>query len=142
MSALGTTLAVGFGKAVATHILKWLTNLNRAHKERQRQSLKAVNKVVSLIRKTTAYSRGLREGKQDFGLEAQLAENWSDLAHELAGLDLVALAKKCDLKGRYWADSTQFTQEFLSQADISFQTVEKLARDLAIQIKIGQLGSG
>lgn len=126
--------AGGIAKSVATHILKWLTNLNRAKKERKRESLKAVNKVVSLIRKTTAYSRGLRVGQQDFGMEAMLAEDWSDLAHALSELKLIALAKKCDLNGRYWADSSQFTPEFLLQADISFDTIEKITRNLAAQI--------
>lgn len=128
---------VYFCKAVATHVLKWLTNLNRAKKERKHQSLKAVNKAVSLIRKTTAYSRGLRKGRQDFGLEAALAEDWSDLAYELTSLKLIGLAKKCDITGRYWADSTQFTHEFIMQADIGFQAIEKLARDLSVKIQLG-----
>ena len=135
--SLESATAVDFAKALATHILKWLTNLNRAKRERQRESLKAVNKVVSLIRKTSAYSRGLRLGQQDFSAEAELAEDWSDLAHTLDELGLTALAKKCDLSGRYWADSTQFTPAFLSEADIGFQTMEKMARKLATQIKAG-----
>ncbi len=134
--SINVIMTASFGKGLATHLLKWLTNLSRAKRDRQVQSIKAVNKVVSLIRKTTAYLRGLRVGKQDFGLEAALAEGWSDLAHELAELKLDALAKKCDITGRYWADSNQFTLEFMAQADISFKTVEKMARDLVIQIRI------
>lgn len=133
--------ALQFSKDVATHILKWLTNLRRANKDRRRESLKAVNKIVALIRKTTAYSRGLRDGKQDFGTEAMLAEQWSDLAHDLAELKLVSLAKKCDLTGRFWADAAQFTPDFLTQADISFQSVERLARDLAISSLVRSQGS-
>jgi hypothetical protein len=129
--------AIGFARALATHILKWLTNLNRAKGERQLESLRAVNKVVSLIRKTTAYSRGLRLGQKDFRSEAELAEDWSDLAHKLDELGLTVLAKKCDLSGRYWADSNQFTPDFLSEADIGFQTMEKVARKLATQIRAG-----
>lgn len=134
LETLTTTLAI---KELATHFIRWLANLNRANEARQKQSLRAVSSVVTLVRKSSAYSRGLKRGKQDFNTEADLAAQWSVLSFELAELKLNALAKKCDLKSRYWADPAQFTPEFLAQADISFESVERLARNLVIKIKHG-----
>lgn len=135
---LETVATVATAKEIADHVGKWLVNLKRAGEERQLQSLRAVNKVVSLVRKTMAYSRGLKAGKQDFNTEADLAAEWSELSFELAQLKLHALAKKCDLMSRYWANPEQFSPAFLAEADISFETVERLARDLTIQIKLGK----
>ncbi len=135
---LETLTTPATAKEIASHVGRWLVNLRRASDERKLQSLRAVNKVVSLVRMTAAYSRGLKAGKQDFNTEAILAGQWSELAFELTQLKLDALAKKCDLKSRYWASPEQFSPGFLSDADISFDTVERLARDMSVQIKLGR----
>lgn len=127
------------GAALAGHIAKWLANLNRAKEDRKRQSLLAVNKVVVLVRKTMVYSRALKQGSKDFNVESNLATEWSELAFELSNLKLDALAKKCDLKGRYWADPEGFSKDFLFEADISFQTVDRLARNISVKVKTGNL---
>ena len=123
-------------KEVVSHIVKWLVNLKRAGGERQQQSQHAVNRVASLVKKTLAYSRGLKLGKQDFVAEADLSGNWSDLSFELADLKLHALAKKCDVMSRYWSNPEQFPPGFLAEADISFETFSSVVRDLTIQIKL------
>lgn len=135
---LETIAATVTAREVVSHVVKWLVNLKRAGEERQQQSFRAVNKVISLARKSRAYSRGLKAGKQDFNAEADLAANWSDLSLELTQLNLATLAKKCDLMSRYWADPEQLSPSFLAEADISFETVERLARDLTVQIKVGR----
>ena len=132
------TITAITAKEVAGHVVKWLVNLKRAGEERQQQSLSALSKVVSLARKTMAYSRGLKAGKQDFNAEADIAAIWSDLSFELTQLKLHVLAKKCDLMSRYWADPEQFSPSFLAEADISFETVERLVRDLIMQLKLGR----
>ncbi len=131
-----TTLATS--KELAQHVLKWLTNLRRAGRERQQQSLLAVHKVIALARRTKAYSRGVKAGQQDFKAEAELAATWADLGFELKRLGLKALAKKCDVTSRYWADPQQFSPAFLVEADISFDSVERLARQLEVQIEHGR----
>lgn len=136
--SLETLATPATAKEIASHVVKWLVNLKRASDDRKSQSLRAVSKVVTLVRVTTAYSRGLKAGKQDFNTEAYLAGQWSELAFELTQLKLDALAKKCDLKSRYWANPEQFLPEFLADADISFDTVERVARDMSIQIKLGR----
>ena len=131
-----TTIAAT--KELAQHFFKWLTNLKRAGHERQQQSLLAVHKVFALARRTKAYSRGVRAGQQDFKAEAELAATWAELAFELKRLRLTALAKKCDVTSQYWADPQQLSPEFLAEADISFDSVERLARQLEVQIERGR----
>lgn len=130
---------VATAKAIAGHVGRWLANLRRAGDARRQQSLRAVNAAVSLLRQTQAYARGLKAGKQDFNMESRLAGSWADLSFELAQLKLPALAKKCDLMSRFWADPAAFPPAFLADADIGFAAVERLARELSVQIRLGKL---
>ena len=86
---------------------------------------------------TQAYSRGLSQGDRNHSTEANIAAKWTELGYELEQLGLDSLAKKCDIKGRYWADPTQFDREFLDQAKTDLASVEKLARDLQIKVTLG-----
>jgi hypothetical protein len=122
-------------KSIAIHSATWLRNLWRASEERQKQSIRAIDKVIPALRLTAAYSRGLKNGVSNPSTEGEIASRWSELANELYELGLDSLAKKCDVKGRYWADPDQFAPGFLDDADISLPAVEKLAKDLKIKIK-------
>lgn len=124
-------------KTVATHAAKWLHNLWRASEDRQKESMRAIDKVIPALRMTSAYCRGLDKGIVNPTTEGEIAAKWSELANELEALGLKALAKKCDVKGRYWANPDQFAPGFLEQADISFEAVEKLARNLKAKIRAG-----
>lgn len=128
---------VGIAKTIGAHVATWLRNLTRAKAARKQESLRALSKVIAALRMTQAYSRGLSEGQRNHSTEADIAVKWTELAHELEQLSLKSLAKKCDIKGRYWADPTQFDKEFLGQAKTDLASVEKLARDLQIKIKLG-----
>ena len=134
-----TLITASTVKAVGTHVAKWLNNLWRAGQQRQLQSLGAIAKVIPALRKTEAYCRGLAKGDVNHSTEAELAFHWSALAAELEMLELKALAKKCDMKGRYWANPDQFSPEFLQQADIGLKSVERLARELRAKVTLGQL---
>lgn len=125
-------------KDVASHVLRWLVNLRRAGVARQEASLQAVNKVVVLARKTAAYARGLADGHRHVDIETELAASWAELGFELEGLGLQALAKKCDVTSRYWANPSQFQPGFLDQADIRLDTVEREARALAVKVRSGR----
>jgi hypothetical protein len=129
--------AASTAKAVAIHATKWLHNLWRAGEERQKQSLRAIDKVIPALRLAAAYSRGLQKGIINPTTEGEIAAKWSELANELEELGLRDLAKKCDVKSRYWADPDQFAPGFLEQADIGLEAVEKLARELKAKIRAG-----
>lgn len=135
-------LSLSTAKDIAGHLAKWLVNLGRAKEKRKHESLRAVDKVVSLTRRSMVYGRALKAGHRDFKIEADLAASWSDLAGTLRELKLEALAKKCDLLSRHTADPEQFSAQFLADADLSFASIEALARRTAVGIKTSSLAGG
>ena len=120
------------------HLKQWLTNLNRASNERQRQSIEALRAVVIAARHTQAYVRLLNDTlNQDHAQEAKLSEMWTELGFRLTDLGLSKLAKRCDIKGRYWADPDCYDNEFLQKADVGLERMEQLARQMLAQIERG-----
>lgn len=133
-----TETLTAIAKVLGTHVATWLRNLSRAKSDRQQESLQAINKVVLALRLTQAYSRGLQEGQKNHTTEGKIAVQWTELGQELERLGLQSLAKKCDIAGRYWADPSQLDAEFLRQAKTDLASVEKLARDLQVKIRLGK----
>ncbi len=121
--------------AVLKHVLTWLTNLRRASDARKNESLEAVNQVIIAARRTSVYSRAHETGNVDMKVEAELATLWTELSFELQRLGLTKLAKRCDVTGRYWASPTSFSKEWLNQADVGLEAVEKLARQVKAEIQ-------
>ena len=118
------------------HLKQWLNNLSRANRERQRQSISALRTVVIAARQTQAYLRLLHDtGQQDHAQESKLSEMWTELGFELTDLGLSKLAKRCDIKGRYWANPDGFDSEFLQKADVGLERMEQLARQLIAAIE-------
>jgi hypothetical protein len=121
------------------HLKQWLTNLNRASNARQRRSIEALRAVVVAARHTQAYVRRLNDtANQDHKQEAKLSEMWTELGFKLTDLGLSKLAKRCDIKGRYWADPRRFDNEFLQKADVGLERMEQLARQMLAQIERGK----
>lgn len=120
------------------HLKQWLTNLNRANSARQRRSIEALRAVVIAARHTQAYVRLLNDTtNQDHKQEAALSEMWTELGFKLTDLGLSKLAKRCDIKGRYWADPDCYDVEFLQKADVGLERMEQLARQLLAQVERG-----
>jgi len=118
------------------HLSKWLVNLRRAGDKRKLQSIDALRKVIIAARKTRAYLRQLDEtGKQSHSKEANLSATWTSLSFKLEDLGLKKLAKRCDVKGRYWADPNQFEESYLEKADIALDRMEQLARQMVAEIE-------
>jgi len=118
------------------HLRQWLVNLNRAGEKRQRESITALRAVTIAARATRVYLRRLADtAKADHAEEARLSELWTALGFQLKDLGLGALAKRCDITGRYWADPTQFDREFLDRADVGLERMEQLARRLVAEIE-------
>jgi hypothetical protein len=118
--------------ALIRHLGAWLNNLRRAGD----QSIKALRRVITAARTTRAYLRKLNDtARQDHAQEAKLAEKWTRLGFELQDLGLGALAKRCDITGRYWADPAQFEPEFLDKADVGLARMEQLARQMVAEIE-------
>ena len=117
------------------HLKRWLTNLRRAGTDRKKESTDALRAVILASRNTAVYVRRLKDtGKQDHQQEALLSEMWTALGFRLSDLGLPALAKRCDLKGRYWSDPGQFDSDFLDKADVGLEKMERLARQLVADV--------
>ena len=118
------------------HLKQWLNNLSRANRERQKQSIAALRAVIIAARQTQAYLRLLHDtALQDHAQEAKLSEMWTELGFELTDLGLSKLAKRCDIKGRYWANPDRFSNDFLQKADVGLERMEQLARQLVAEIE-------
>jgi hypothetical protein len=114
-------------KGLLVHAAKWLWNLRRAGLERKRESLEALRGVIQAVRRTTVYLRALNDGQSSLDEERELSLLWTALSFRLQDLKLYALAKKCEIKGRHWADPSAFDTVFIEKADIKLETMERLA---------------
>ena len=118
------------------HLKQWLVNLRKAGLARKAESVDALRAVIVAARQTSAYVRRLSEnGQQDHKVESKLAATWTELSFLLSDLKLNKLAKRCDIKGRYWANPTQFDAEFLDKADVGLERMEQLARQTLAEIE-------
>ncbi|MGB5201892.1 MAG: hypothetical protein WBN68_12185 [Sedimenticolaceae bacterium] len=118
------------------HLKQWLLNLRKAGEARKNESIDALRAVIVAARQTSAYVRRLNDiGQQDHAEEANLTAMWTELSFKLADLKLSKLAKRCDIKGRYWANPAQFDAEFLEKADIGLERMEQLARQMVAEIE-------
>jgi hypothetical protein len=80
--------------------------------------------------------RQIKETKQrSHEIETDLAVVWTELSFSMHDLGLVKLAKRCAIKGRQWADPSQFDQDFLDKADVGLDKIEQLANQLLAEIK-------
>ena len=118
------------------HLSQWIGNLSRAKQQRQRESIEALRAVVVAARHTQAYLRQLDDtGQQNHATEAQLAALWTELGFRLSDLGLSKLAKRCDIRGRYWANPDALDKDFLKRADIGLERMEQMALQLLAEIE-------
>ena len=118
------------------HLSQWLGNLSRAKQQRQHESIEALRAVVVAARHTQVYLRQLDDtGKQDHASEAQLATLWTELGFRLGDLGLSKLAKRCDIRGRYWTNPDMLDKDFLKRADIGLERMEQMALQLLAEIE-------
>ena len=122
--------------ALVKHLKQWLLNLRRAGSDRKAQSIQALRSVIIAARHTRVYVRQLNEaGEQSHETEAELSIQWTRLGFELHDLGLNKLAKRCEIKGRYWANPSQFDPAFLQKADVGLERMEQLARQMVADIE-------
>lgn len=117
--------------SLAGHLVRWVTNLGRAGARRKLQSRASLERVLLAVRKTAVYRRSLDDGAdKNYDREADIAMEWTALALELERLGLAKLAKKCRVMGWYWENPGRFDSDFLDQAGVRFDQVERLAVQL------------
>ena len=92
--------------------------------------------VQYCIQKYFVYIREIHDtGQQSHSTERKLSEQWTRLGFQLSDLGLATLAKRCEIKGRYWSDPNQFEDGFIEKADIGLERMEQLARQMVAEIK-------
>ena len=120
---------------ILKHAKSWLTNLGRASKERKEQSVRAVRDVITATRETAVYIRSMKDtGNRNHDTEASLSVLWTELSFALQDIGITKLAKRCQIKGKHWANPTHYDEDFLQKADISLESMEKLANEILVQI--------
>lgn len=123
--------------AMVRHASQWLINLGRAGDKRKKESIHALRSVVRATRKTSVYLRQLRDtGQRDHQAEENISIEWTDLGFALQDLKLDELAKRCKIKGKYWADPDSMAGEAFEKADIGLEKMEQLAQDLLDEIEV------
>jgi len=120
---------------ILKHAKSWLTNLDRASNERKEQSVRAVRNVITALRETAVYIRSMKDtGNCNHDTEAHLSILWTELSFALQDIGINKLAKRCQIKGMLWANPNHYDQDFLQKADISLESMEKLANEILVQI--------
>ena len=115
--------------SLLTHLKKWMSNLRRASKQRKLESKKALRDVIKAVRKTTVYTRSLKQTKKaSLKQESELSLLWTELSFTLIDLGLNKLAKRCHIKGIYWSDPSRLDSDFLDKAEVSLGDIERLAK--------------
>ena len=115
--------------SIFTHLKQWVANLHRAKQQRKLESKKALRAVISAVRETTVYLRGLKEEQpKSIDKEERLSLKWTQLAFELEDLGLNKLASRCSIKGRYWANPADYDADFLERAGMRLSDIEHLAQ--------------
>lgn len=120
---------------ILKHVRSWLTNLDRAGKERKQQSIRALREVVIASRETAVYMRQMQDtDARNHESEAHLSVLWTNLGFELQDIGIDKLAKRCQIKGKAWANPDHYDDDFLKKADVSLERMEKLANEILLQI--------
>lgn len=118
------------------HVRSWLANLNRASEDRKQQSIKALRNIISASRETAVYIRQMNDnGSRDHATEKQLSLLWTELSFSLDDLGISALAKRCNIKGKHWANPDHYDANFINKADVSLDRMERLAQEILLELK-------
>ena len=128
-------IGAGLMWEILKHASSWLANLGRASKGRKEQSIRALREVVTASRQTAVYLRHMKEtGNRNPKTEAHLAVLWTELGFALEDIGIGKLAKRCQIRGKLWADPERYDDDFLQKADVSLEKIETLANGILAQI--------
>jgi hypothetical protein len=121
---------------IAKHAKSWLANLGRAGDKRKEQSVRALRNVITASRETAVYIRSMKDtDNRNHDTEAHLSILWTELSFALQDIGIDKLAKRCQIKGILWANPNHYDEEFLQKADVSLESMEKIANQILVQIK-------
>jgi hypothetical protein len=104
----------------AEWILDRLYELERAklQYEADNRRAHALTSFLRALNETEIYYGTLRESGKDRDREEELSRTWIEVSQELCIVDL-ELAKRCEMKARYWADPVGWSPRQLENAHIT-----------------------
>ncbi|BAO44200.1 hypothetical protein [Thiolapillus brandeum] len=103
-------------ESLFNHGSRWLANLRRAKSARKRESVKALRQVILAARETAVYIRKLNDSdERDHDIERHLSLLWTEPGFCLEDLELKKLAKRCQIKGKHWADPGHYERSNIWQ---------------------------
>jgi hypothetical protein len=116
--------------ALGDRLLEWLRILVQADAATRTRWKDAVQVLQVAVLNTQAYVVQLNRGERvDRQVERGLAEAWQNAAGAFYGLD-GALAERLQLKGEYWIQPENWTEQQVLDANISLQHVAEYTRQL------------
>ena len=133
MSVVG--LSISDILKIITHIKKWVTNLLRAKEKRKEQSKDALEAVILAVRETKFYLSSLqRNGERSIENERELMLLWTELSFKARKIKLKELADRCNDLGKYWANPSDYSKDFLNIAGNRLSDIERIAENILDQI--------
>ncbi|MCY7345304.1 MAG: hypothetical protein LH614_03710 [Pyrinomonadaceae bacterium] len=118
-----TTLILVFNQ-----VREWL-NRGDIRKERSTENMKnAINSLNLAALETKAYLTSVekRNEPQNYEMERNLMQLWIKASADLSKIDSDStqdLSRRCMLKGNYWADPTDWTNEQIHESNIALTTI-------------------
>jgi len=120
---------------------KWFGLLRSEQHDRGELEHRAIKSLYTALNETLLYLRRIanphlarthkerQRFSRDIEAEERLSRLWFDASVELRELD-GDLARKCMLKGQFWANRDSWTQQEIERANISLSKLLKEAEDL------------
>jgi len=94
----------------------------------------ALTSFLRALNETEIYYGTLRNSGKDRDREEELSRTWIEVSQELCIVDL-ELAKRCELKARYWADPVGWSAPELENAHITIYEMRAALHKLLDQEK-------
>ena len=111
---------------------EWFEAISSHKKRRDEEHEEAIEALYTALNETRIYIGRINragESHRDEDTEAKLSRLWTKASRKLRKVDS-HLAKRCFMKGDYWANPDGWTEEDIARARIQIDKVFRAARRL------------
>jgi hypothetical protein len=116
--------------ALLADLRKWIQQARARKQLRDERGQRAVEAILRAVNETTVYIAAQARGDRvSRNREAELSRNWTSAAAALHGID-DDLARRCEMKGAFWANPESWSQDDLTKARILLKQVSDDAHKL------------
>src|SRR5438105_15750073 len=89
----------------------------------------AVTSLMRALNETEIYYGNLRHENTDRSKEAELSRMWTEVSREIRPID-AELARRCELKGRFWADPVGWNPNQVMEMRITIAEMREALKKL------------